>query len=96
MDQRVDVVTVGVHDIGASRRFYLDGLGWEAALDVPGEVLDSAVAAGATLVAPVTRRDWGGVSGYFADPDGVRWEVAHNPGLSVDADGRVSIGPVDS
>lgn len=24
-------------------------------------------------------REWGGYSGYFADPDGYRWEVAHNP-----------------
>jgi uncharacterized protein len=23
--------------------------------------------------------DWGGYSGYFADPDGFLWEVAHNP-----------------
>ena len=25
-------------------------------------------------------RDWGGYSGYFADPDGFRWEIAVNPG----------------
>jgi uncharacterized glyoxalase superfamily protein PhnB len=25
------------------------------------------------------QRDWGGYSGYFADPDGFRWEVAYNP-----------------
>ena len=42
-------------------------------------VLADAVAAGATLVAPATARDWGGVTGYFADPDGYRWEVAYNP-----------------
>ena len=42
-------------------------------------VLDDAVAAGATLVAPATTREWGGVTGYFADPDGYRWEVACNP-----------------
>jgi catechol 2,3-dioxygenase-like lactoylglutathione lyase family enzyme len=42
-------------------------------------VLDDAVAAGATLVAPATKREWGGVTGYFADPDGYRWEVAYNP-----------------
>lgn len=44
------------------------------------QVLDDAVAAGATLIAPAEDRDWGGRSGYFADPDGYRWEVAHNPG----------------
>ena len=25
-------------------------------------------------------RDWGGYTGYFADPDGFRWEIAANPG----------------
>lgn len=43
-------------------------------------VLEEAAAAGATVVAAATARDWGGYSGYFADPDGFRWEVAHNPG----------------
>jgi len=42
-------------------------------------VLEDAVAAGATLIAPATTREWGGVTGYFADPDGYRWEVAYNP-----------------
>jgi catechol 2,3-dioxygenase-like lactoylglutathione lyase family enzyme len=42
-------------------------------------VLLDAVAAGATLIAPATAREWGGVTGYFADPDGYRWEVAYNP-----------------
>ncbi len=41
-------------------------------------VLDTARAAGATVHA-AERRDWGGYSGYFCDPDGFRWEVAHNP-----------------
>ncbi|GGL30912.1 hypothetical protein H9L10_09315 [Phycicoccus endophyticus] len=38
-----------------------------------------AAAAGATVGA-ATDREWGGYTGYFADPDGVRWEVAWNPG----------------
>lgn len=32
---------------------------------------------------------WGGYSGYFADPDGHLWEVAHNPFLEMDATGNV-------
>ena len=39
MDQRLSFVTLAVRDLDATRAFYLDGLGWEAALDVPGEVL---------------------------------------------------------
>lgn len=42
-------------------------------------VLNEAVAAGATLIKPGQKVFWGGYSGYFADPDGHLWEVAHNP-----------------
>jgi len=38
-----------------------------------------ALAAGATAVKPPAPVFWGGYSGYFADPDGHLWEVAHNP-----------------
>jgi catechol 2,3-dioxygenase-like lactoylglutathione lyase family enzyme len=39
MDQRISFVTLAVSDLDATRRFYLDGLGWQADMDVPGEVL---------------------------------------------------------
>lgn len=42
-------------------------------------VVAQAVAAGATLVKQPQKVFWGGYSGYFADPDGYLWEVAHNP-----------------
>jgi catechol 2,3-dioxygenase-like lactoylglutathione lyase family enzyme len=42
-------------------------------------VLDDARSAGA-VVGEAADRDWGGYTGYFADPDGVRWEIAWNPG----------------
>ena len=58
-------------------------------------VLAAAVRAGGSVVRPGRRMDWGGYSGFFADPDGYRWEIAHNPGFAVAADGTVSIGPVD-
>ncbi len=130
MDQRVSFITLAVRDIGASRAFFVDGLGWESALDVPGEVLmfkvadkvvlslwdadhfeaeigappswggvppvtlahncatkagvdrvlETARLAGSDQVAAAIEREWGGYSGYFADPDGFRWEVAYNPG----------------
>lgn len=43
-------------------------------------VLEDARAAGAPTVQAGTAREWGGYSGYFTDPDGFHWEVAHNPG----------------
>ena len=130
MDQRISFITLAVRDLDATRRFYLDGLGWTAELDVPGEVLmirtgehlvlslwaeaefeaevgpvrrgegiapitiahnvrtpdevDAVLAlaraAGADPVSPAQERAWGGYTGYFADPDGFRWEIATNPG----------------
>ena len=44
-------------------------------------VIEQAVAAGATLVKAPQKVFWGGYSGYFSDPDGHLWEVAHNPFL---------------
>src|SRR3546814_10582694 len=42
-------------------------------------VLAEAEAAGATILKPAGETAWGGYAGYFADPDGHPWEVAHNP-----------------
>ena len=53
--------------------------------------LEAAVAAGATLLKPATRAEWGGYSGYFADPDGHAWEVAHTPGWTLDERGLVQL-----
>lgn len=146
MQPRLDLLTLGVRDLGAARAFYVDALGWPPVLDVPGEVvfiqighgvllslygasdlahdagdahlglvttsvtlghivaspdevdavLVAAVAAGGTVVRAGRRMDWGGYSGFFADPDGYRWEIAHNPGFGVAADGTVSIGVIDT
>ena len=40
------------------------------------EVLAEAERAGGTIVQPPRTTDWGGYSGYFADPEGYLWEVA--------------------
>jgi catechol 2,3-dioxygenase-like lactoylglutathione lyase family enzyme len=50
----------------------------------PAEVdalLERVAAFGATVTKKGQATDWGGYSGYFADPDGFLWEVAHNPGF---------------
>jgi catechol 2,3-dioxygenase-like lactoylglutathione lyase family enzyme len=144
MEPRLDLLTLGVPDLDAAHRFYVDGLGWEPALVVEDEVvfiqvghsrllalfgadaleedsgegpgfgpaaaapmslaqnvrsedevravMASAEAAGATILKPAQRAFWGGFHGYFADPAGFRWEVAYNPNMRVDPDGRVRIG----
>ena len=146
MQPRLDLVTLAVPDLDAARRFYVNGLGWEPAFDVPGEVLfiqvnhgllialfgaadlatdmgdepgsvvpgggftlaqivespeevrevlARAQEAGATVVKPAQQAAFGGYHCYFADPAGIRWEIAFNPGWRVLPDGRVLIGPVD-
>jgi hypothetical protein len=54
-------------------------------------VMDEAAAAGATVIAEPVTQPWGGYTGYFADPDGFRWEVAYNPTWTVDDDGTVTV-----
>ena len=33
MEQRISIVTLGVKELAASRRFYVDGLGWKPAFE---------------------------------------------------------------
>lgn len=56
-------------------------------------LLAEAKAAGAKILKPGTETFWGGYAGYFADPDGHLWEVAHNPFWRLLDDGRVSLEP---
>ena len=139
MQPRVDLISLGVRSVDASRRFYVDGLGWPVHREVRGEVLfiqvnhglllslwdagqmqaeaatdppsgipcitlshnlagtadvdavmAAAGAAGAAIIAGPKMQPWGGYTGYFADPDGYRWEIAFNPGWSVDG-GHVTL-----
>lgn len=54
-----------------------------------------AIAAGATSLKAPEAVFWGGYSGYFADPDGHVWELAHNPFWTVEADGTITIPPME-
>jgi catechol 2,3-dioxygenase-like lactoylglutathione lyase family enzyme len=140
MDQAVHFVTIATPDLDAARTFYVDGLGWEPHLDVPGEIIffqiapgvllglfeaskfaadagseganlaiagfnfsqnvgspaevDDQVArwveCGATVTKPAQQSAFGGI--YHAqvrDPNGVVWEIAHNPIWRIEADGTV-------
>lgn len=142
MEQSVHFVTIATRDLDAARRFYIDGLGWTARLDVPDEIVFFQVAPGMllaffdadkfaedTLQEPtrgpagmniahnvgspeavrevvdrmrsaggrvVKEPQHGAFGGIFhaqvEDPNGLLWEIAHNPGWSVSPDGSVSLG----
>jgi len=54
-------------------------------------VLAFALGRGAKLLKAAHETDYGGYSGYFADPDGHPWEVVVAPGIEVGEDRRVHL-----
>ena len=87
-------------DAGGSAASTDAGISFTLARNVTREsdvqaVLDRAVAAGGRITREPSSPPWGGVRGYFADPDGFAWEVAWNPGMTVDERGRVSFTASD-
>ncbi len=52
-------------------------------------VFSRVVAGGGTPLAPPRSRSWGGRSGYVADPEGNRWEIAWAPGMEFGERGEV-------
>ncbi|KQT53848.1 MULTISPECIES: VOC family protein [unclassified Aureimonas] len=68
------------------------------AINLPSEaetdrLFDTALGAGATAVKRPEKVFWGGYSGYFADPDGHLWELAHNPFFAMDERGLLDLDP---
>jgi len=55
------------------------------------EIMTAAAAAGATITTPARETFYGGYAGYFTDPDGHVWEVAHNPGFTLTEDGSLRL-----
>ena len=62
-----------------------------ASRELVDAVLAEAAAAGGTILKPAGDAEWGGYTGYFADPDGYPWEVAWNPHFPLAADGSVQL-----
>jgi catechol 2,3-dioxygenase-like lactoylglutathione lyase family enzyme len=143
MKPELHFITLSTQNLDAARTFYIDGLGWEPLIDVPGEILFFQMAPGLTLglfdaakfaedqgrpgvITPiegvtlshnVESRDavdaavkrvqeaggsvvkapqdgaFGGIyHSLVRDPNGVIWEIAHNPGWRIEADGTVVFG----
>lgn len=54
-------------------------------------LISAASGAGATVTKPAAATFYGGYAGYFTDPDGHPWEIAHNPGFPLAEDGSLTI-----
>src|SRR3954452_5452630 len=55
------------------------------------DLLAAAERAGATVTKPAATNAVGFYSGAFIDPDGHAWEIAHNPGFALAADGSLTL-----
>ncbi|GAB2021471.1 VOC family protein [Pseudolactococcus yaeyamensis] len=53
------------------------------------QVIELARRAGGNVVKEPIKVFWGGYSGYFTDPNGYYWEVAHNPNWAFDENDMV-------
>lgn len=54
--------------------------------------LDALKAAGGTILKPAQEGAFGGIfHGHVSDPNGVIWEIAHNPGWRIDEAGVVHL-----
>ncbi|MGY1830002.1 VOC family protein [Geodermatophilus sp. SYSU D01180] len=61
--------------------------------DAVAALCERMAAAGGTVLTPPEEGAFGGVfHALVRDPNGVVWEIGHNPGWSVDADGTVRLG----
>lgn len=60
------------------------------------DVLRLAEEAGATVTRAAEQTFYGGYAGYFTDPDGHVWEVAHNPGFEMHQDGTITVPDFDA
>jgi predicted lactoylglutathione lyase len=58
-------------------------------------VLVTAERAGGAVTKPAATSQLGFYSGAFTDPDGHAWEIAHNPGIPLAADGSLTLPDFD-
>ena len=75
-DALAEDATVSPEGSGFNSFALAHNLGSEAEVD---ELFEKAVSVGAEPVKQPQKVFWGGYSGYFKDPDGHLWEIAHNP-----------------
>jgi uncharacterized protein len=62
-----------------------------ASHDEVDRIVRAAAAAGAEVTKAPSETFYGGYAGFFRDPDGHVWEIAHNPGFTLNADGTLTL-----
>jgi len=78
----------GIADRGSGLRGMVLAQNVRSAAEVDG-IIAAAADAGATITRAPSPTFYGGYAGVFVDPDGHAWEVAFNPGFTLDDDGAL-------
>jgi predicted lactoylglutathione lyase len=81
-----------------------DGANWSgialahnvASREEVDQIVEQARANGGAITREPSETFYGGYAGAFRDLDGHLWEIAHNPGFGLAADGSVILGNADS
>jgi len=103
VEQRISLITLGVADVHRARTFY-ERLGWHGqeieetvffqaggmALILWGRA-KLAADSGVEITQPARETFYGGYAGHFRDPDGHVWEIAWNPGFTLNPDGSLTL-----
>lgn len=59
--------------------------------DEVDQIVEAAARAGAVVTKAPTETFYGGYAGFFRDLDGHAWEVAYNPGFTLEPDGSLTL-----
>jgi catechol 2,3-dioxygenase-like lactoylglutathione lyase family enzyme len=62
-----------------------------ASMDEVDRIIEAVERAGGLITKPPSATFYGGYAAYFRDPDGHPWEVAYNPGFTLNADGTLTL-----
>ncbi|WP_299829984.1 VOC family protein [uncultured Roseobacter sp.] len=84
LDKLAEDIGVPLTDLGYGASTFAHNLPKK---DDVAPLLARAEAAGAKILKPAQDVFWGGHHGYFADPEGHIWEIAHNPFSPLREDG---------
>ena len=79
----------GIEDDGKSRFGGIVLAHNVASREEVDRIVGAAASAGAEVTKVPSETFYGGYAGFFRDPDGHVWEVAHNPGFGLSADGAL-------
>jgi catechol 2,3-dioxygenase-like lactoylglutathione lyase family enzyme len=86
----------GIADDGASRFGGLALAHNVGTRDEVDRIVQDAARAGAEVTKAPEETFYGGYAGFFRDPDGHVWEIACNPGFTLNPDGTLTLPDFDT